>query len=305
MSPSRSLPILLLFVVASLVASPTAAGAPNTWIGGTAGDWSDPTNWAAGVPGPSDDVTIDTHEVEVAVGTTARARSISLGQDATLHIDSGAHLVMGDAGNAAAVDIVLDGSSGATLSLDGDMAAHDHQVGIQGIGPAMDRVQVGTTDPFTPDTTTIDLVDVAVVADAVDLPTSIAQLDIRSISDEATWTGDSLSGGAAATIGLDGALSALVLQATSTLEPDLDLAEGRLRVGQSVLTAPGDVRVGSTARIQVARTSTVNGRLLVGGQLRVDAGAALVLLTDAAPLPAYPSTSPVVTAGSRFDATPL
>ena len=57
------------------------------WIGASGGDWKEGANWAPnGVPRDDEEVWIS--GVEVKITTTANAKSVELGQGATLSIES-------------------------------------------------------------------------------------------------------------------------------------------------------------------------------------------------------------------------
>jgi len=51
---------------------------PDDWLGGT-GNWSDPADWSAGLPGSSSDVFINTGNDYVTLDTSTNINSLTLG----------------------------------------------------------------------------------------------------------------------------------------------------------------------------------------------------------------------------------
>ena len=83
--------IITLLIVAFLF--PGLLGAATTWDGSTDTDWTDSTNWSAGVPDSSDDVTIPTGLSNYPMlAANADCSDLTLDSGATLNLASmGAH----------------------------------------------------------------------------------------------------------------------------------------------------------------------------------------------------------------------
>ena len=91
--------ILFLCLLASLAALP--AFAQTSWKGTTNSDWNTATNWSAGVPTATSDVTIPnvTNKPIIGAATTALVKSVEVQSGAVLTISSSATLAVNGTNN--------------------------------------------------------------------------------------------------------------------------------------------------------------------------------------------------------------
>ena len=114
-------------------ASPTS----NLWTGGTSTDWTDGTNWSAGVPDQNSDVTIGTGTFQPTIATNVNINSLAINVGATLAVTvnnltvtgaitnsgsmslaSNANLIQGGTTNTNAGNITVTRNSNALSRLD-------------------------------------------------------------------------------------------------------------------------------------------------------------------------------------------
>ncbi|WP_299302790.1 hypothetical protein [uncultured Fretibacterium sp.] len=87
----------VLAAVFALGLAGTALADPKAWVGSTGGDWKEGTNWNPnGVPAAADEVLISGAEVKIT--EAANAKSVSLGQGATLSIEGTGKLTLAAGG---------------------------------------------------------------------------------------------------------------------------------------------------------------------------------------------------------------
>ena len=93
----RFLRVAALAAVFALGLAGTALADPKAWVGSTGGDWKEGTNWNPnGVPAAADEVLISGAEVKIT--EAANAKSVSLGQGATLSIEGTGKLTLAAGG---------------------------------------------------------------------------------------------------------------------------------------------------------------------------------------------------------------
>ena len=83
---ARSMSLVSVLVVL-LVTAKGIALAQDSWNGGT-GNWSNPGNWSAGLPGNNSDVVIDTTRDNVTLDTGATIKTLTLGDNDLLYHSS-------------------------------------------------------------------------------------------------------------------------------------------------------------------------------------------------------------------------
>ena len=147
-----------LLNTALLVGSIGAAGAQTTWSGATSQDWTDASNWSAGVPGVNTAATINTGTGNTPVISTAVNKSATIGgrdlwlgngsgTTGRLDIDNGGSLntngtwlFVGNSGGTG----ILNVNSGGSLTTDNDIRFNQGTIQVNSGGSLSAGRIVGT-----------------------------------------------------------------------------------------------------------------------------------------------------------------
>lgn len=103
--------------------SPTA----NTWTGGTSTDWTDASNWSAGVPDTNSDVTIAAAANQPTIATNVNINSLTIASGATLSVTANNLTVTGAIANSGTMTLASNSNliqGGTTNSNTGNITVN-------------------------------------------------------------------------------------------------------------------------------------------------------------------------------------
>jgi len=103
-----------------LLVSTAVFALDSTWIGGSAGSWTDAGNWSAGIPQTASDTATLTNAVTITIHSSITVKTLTTTAPATITVASGATLAFSNGGGdvlVANATCLVDGAGDLTFSM--------------------------------------------------------------------------------------------------------------------------------------------------------------------------------------------